>query len=71
MKRPNARILAPATALVNNKGESIAFLTGATVATLAHLGVDHISLDPEGTPLPDGWWRLVDMTDNAKKKVKP
>jgi hypothetical protein len=69
MKR-NPRILQPATVLTNNKGETIALLTGATLETLRHLGVNRISLTDPSEPLTDGWWRVEDMEEVNKRAMK-
>lgn len=61
------RILQPATVLVNHKGDTIFLLTGATRATLDHLGVKRLCLDCE--PTAEGDWKAVPVEEENRNNL--
>lgn len=55
----------------DNKGNIMQLDGKLTIADLVKMGVKEIRLMPEGSPLPDNWWRDAGSPNDKSPATRP
>jgi len=71
-RRPGQFAGAPGSAIPfeDNKGNVMQLDGKLTIADLVKMGVKDIRLMPEGSPLPDNWWRDAGSPNNSSAQTR-